>query len=133
MEMKIAKAEPEEFNKVMNFINIMEALFESRGMFDNSECWRDWPDNDPDKQLLLKIEKEVIDEDGETLFGPDNRLILYEFIRRKWNEANWCGSFGRIVFDAQVMIENACDPDLDYLEYNKNIKEALAAYNPPEE
>lgn len=133
MDVKVAKAEKEEFDRVFSFINVMDTLFDDRPFFDREEEWRDWPDDDPDKKLLLECEKKVKEEDGESIWGPDNRLILYEFIKRKWRSANWGGSFGRIVFDAQVMIKNTCDPDLDYLEYNKDIKEALKAYNPPEE
>jgi ketol-acid reductoisomerase len=31
----------------------------------------------------------------------------------------------RILFGFEVLVENACDPDLDYLDFNKEIKEAL--------
>lgn len=70
------------------------------------------------------------EEDGETVWdGVDNRLILYEFIKRKWRKANCCGSFGRIVMDAEVLIDNACDPNLDYLEFKPEIMEAINEYN----
>lgn len=70
------------------------------------------------------------EEDGETVWdGVDNRLILYEFIKRKWRKANYCGSFGRIVMDAEVLIDNACDPNLDYLEFKPEIMEAINEYN----
>lgn len=58
----------------------------------------------------------------------DNRLILFEFIKRKWRKANYCGSFGRIVCDCEVLIDNVCDPDLDYLEYKPEIKAAMELY-----
>lgn len=127
--MKVAKAESEEFDKVYNFINIMETLFDTDGFWSHEESWRDWDDDDPDKQLLLEIEKEVKESDGEDIWdGVDNRLILYEFIKRKWQSANYCGSFGRIVCDANILIDNVCDPNLDYLEYKPDIKEALEKY-----
>ena len=31
--------------------------------------------------------------------------------------------------DAQVLIDNACDPDLDYLEYKPEIQKAIEEYN----
>ena len=125
--MKVAKAEQEEFDKVYNFINIMEALFEGRGFFSNEESWREWDDKDEDKKMLLKIEEEVRETDGEYIDGVDNRLILYEFIKRKWRNANYCGSFGRIVIDCEVLIDNCCDKELDYLEFNKDIREGFEA------
>ena len=128
--MKVAKADQEEFDKVYNFINVMEALFDDRGWRSHEEDWRDWDDKDQDKQLLLEIEKEVKESDGENIWdGVDNRLILYEFIKRKWQNANYSGSFGRIVCNADVLIDNVCDPELDYLEYKPDIKEVLEKNN----
>jgi hypothetical protein len=31
----------------------------------------------------------------------------------------------RIIFGYEVLVDNVCDPELDYLDYNKEIKEAL--------
>ena len=126
--MKVAKADPKEFDKVYNFINVMNALFDTR-FWSHEEEWREWDDDDPDKKLLLEIEADVRETDGEDIWnGVDNRLILYEFIKRKWIEADWSGSFGRIVTDAEVLIDNVCDPNLDYLEYKPEIKEAIEKY-----
>lgn len=123
--MKVAKADKEEFDGVYSFINIMDSLFDGR-FFSHEESWRDWDDDDEDKQLLMKIESELRDEwEGYDIF---NDLILFEFIKRKWNSVNYCGSFGRIVTDAEVLIDNVCDPNLDYLEYKPDIKEALEKY-----
>lgn len=133
--LKMAKANPEEFERTMKFVNIMEALFESNpySLMESETSWREWDDDDEDKQLLLEIEKEVLEEDGDCWDGrPDNRLVLFEFIKRKWKEANYSGSFGRIIMDAEVLIDNACDPDLDYLEWKPEIKEALEKYEKEE-
>ncbi len=130
--MKVAKADKEEFEKVYKFISIMESLFEGRSFFSHEEDWRDWSDDDEDKKMLLEIEEEIRESDGEYIDGVDNRLILYTFIKRKWREANYCGSFGRIVTDAEVLIDCACDPDLDYLEYKPVIKEAIEKHCPEE-
>ncbi|MCR4854457.1 MAG: hypothetical protein K5893_12805 [Prevotella sp.] len=132
--LKMAKADPEEFERVMSFVRVMEALFESRSFFSNEEDWREWEDDDEDKKMLLAIEKEVKEEDGTDWNGDaDNRLILYEFIKRKWRQANFSGSFGRIIIDAEVLIDNACDPDLDYLEFKPEIKAAMEEYEKKEE
>lgn len=130
--MKVAKADKEEFEKVYNFISIMDALFNGRSFFSNEEDWREWADDDEDKKMLLEIEEEIRESDGEYVDGIDNRLILYTFIKRKWREANYCGSFDRIVANAEVLIDNVCDPDLDYLEYKPDIKAAIEKYCPEE-
>lgn len=127
--LKMAKAGPEEFERTRGFVRVMEALFESRSFFSNEEDWRELDDDDEDKKMLLEIEKEVKEEDGTDWNGDaDNRLILYEFIKRKWRQANFSGSFGRIIMDAEVLIDNACDPDLDYLEFKPEIKAAMEEY-----
>ena len=123
--MKVAKADNDEFVLVSGFINSMEALFDTRGFFSQEESWRDWNDDDEDKKLLLKIEEDLKYCEGEPV---DNRLILFEFIKYKWRKANYCGSFGRIVCDCEVLIDNVCDPELDYLEYKPEIKAAIDMY-----
>lgn len=34
------------------------------------------------------------------------------------------GAFGRVLMAAETLVNQACDPDLDYLDFNKEIKEA---------
>lgn len=127
--MKVAKADSNEFDKVYDFINVMDDLFDNK-FFSDEESWREWNDDDEDKKLLLKIEKDLKETEGSDIWGEvDNRLILFEFIRLKWKKANYCGSFQRIVTDADVLIDNVCDPDLDYLEYKPEIKQAIEKFN----
>lgn len=124
--MRVAKAKEEEFERVGGFIRVMEALFDGRSFFSMEECWKEWDDDDEDKKMLLEIERDLLESEGEPV---DNRLVLFEFIKKKWRKANYCGSFGRIVVDAQVLIDNACDPDLDYLEFAPKIKAAIEEYD----
>jgi len=126
--MKVAKASTDEFDKVYNFINVMDSLFDNRFYLTPEEEWREWDDDDEDKKLLLKIEEELKETDGGIWGDVDNRLVLFEFIKRKWKTANYCGSFQRIVTDAEVLIDNACDEELDYLEFKPEIKEAMENY-----
>ena len=121
----VAKATEEEFDRVWAFVHPMEALFDVRGFVSNEEDWRDWDDDDEDKKRLLKIEKELIAGGEEDWDGKvDNRLILYEFMKVKFLEANYSGSIGRILFDCSTLIDNCCDPDLDYLEFKPSIMHA---------
>ena len=124
--MKVGKANSSDFGRMTDFINIMEALFDNRSFFSNEEEWRNWSDSDEDKQTLLEIETSL-KEDGEgTDFNGyvDNRLILYEFVKRKFKYANYSGGLRRIMFNAFTLIDNACDPNLDYLEFKPEIKNA---------
>ena len=118
----VAKAKKSEFKLVWGFVNAMEALFDGRGGFCSEEDWRSWPDDDREKKILLKIEKELIEAGEATWNGhPDNDLVLFKFIKQIWKEANYCGSFGRILFDCETLIDNCCDPKLDYLEFKPSI------------
>lgn len=122
---KVAKATQEEFDRVWGFVHPMEALFDGRGFFISEEDWRDWDDDDEDKKRLLKIEKELVAAGEDEYDGQvDNRLILYEFMKVKFLEANYSGSIGRILFDCSTLIDNCCDPDLDYLEFKPSIMHA---------
>ena len=56
--MKVAKADEKEFDKVYDFINVMDELFDSR-FFSHEEEWRNWDDDDEDKKLLLEIEEDL--------------------------------------------------------------------------
>lgn len=121
--MKVAKATSDEFDKIYNFINVMDNLLDNRSWYAEEDDWKNWDDDDQDKIELLKIEKEL-----KSYGDEDNRLILYEFIKKKWREVNYSGSFQRIITDAEVLIDNVCDPELDYLEYKPEIKEAIDKY-----
>ena len=127
--LKMAKADPEEFERTMSFVRVMDSLFDSRSFFSSEEDWREWDDDDEDKKMLLAIEEEVKETDGACWDGKaDNRIILYEFVKRKWKQANYSGSFDRIIMDAEVLIDNCCDPDLDYLEFKPEIIAAMEEY-----
>ena len=127
--MKVAKADKEEFDKVYGFISAMDALFDNKFCLYPEEDWREWDDEDEDKKLLLEIEQELKETEGTGIWEDvDNRLIIFEFIKRKWKKANYYGSFQRIVLNAEVLIENVCDEELDYLEFKPKIKEAIENY-----
>ena len=121
-KLTVAKAGKDEFKRVWSFVHAMENLFDGRSAFSSEEDWRDWPDSDKDKKVILKIEKELVDAGEATWNGhADNDAILFTFIKRKWREANCSGSFGRILFDCETLIDNCCDPKLDYLEFKPSI------------
>lgn len=120
--LRVARAGRDEFRRVWSFVHAMEGLFDTRGFFSSEEDWRGWPDDDRDKRMLLKIEKDLIAAGEAEWDGhPDNDRILYAFIKRKWAEANFSGSVGRILFDCETLIDNCCDKKKDYLEFKPSI------------
>ena len=121
---KAAKADSEEIDNVQNYFNLLETLWGGRFISDD-EDWVNWDDDDEDKKELLEIKEELKEFEGE----EDNRIIVYEFLKRKYRKIDYCGSFGRVMMNAAILLEKVCDPDLDYLDYNKKIKEALEYYD----
>ena len=124
--MRVARADQEELDKVQKFYNLMNALLDNRWGCDQDEEWRDWDDDDEDKKELLKIEKELksLEYSGEI----DNRIVVYEFLKKRFRDVDYCGSIGRVLTNADVLVSQVCDPDLDYLDYNKDIKKAMRYY-----
>lgn len=126
--MKAAKADREEVEKVQALYSLMEFLWDGR--WNSDEDWRDWDDDNEDKIALLKLEEELKEYEGTDLDGHvDNRIILYEYFKRRFIEADEYGSIGRVLMNADVLIEQVCNPDLDYLDFNSEIKEALEFWN----
>jgi hypothetical protein len=109
---KVAKATADEFNRVRSFVEAMEALFDGRGFF--AADWRDWPDDDEDKKLMRKIVTEME-------YDEEDDMVVLEFVKRKFRKANFSGSFGRILFNCETLIDNCCDPELDYIEFKPSI------------
>lgn len=113
--MKVAKADDNDFERVYNFLNPLQSLFGNK--WSDEDSWSEWDDDDPDKLELLKIRQEVADEEGYTLEDVDNRLVLFEFIKRRYKKAD-CGSWQRVVMAAECLIASVCDPHKDYLDWH---------------
>ena len=127
--MKAAKADKEEIDRVQKFYNLVESLLDSR-WGDSDEDWRTWDDKDEDKKEILEIEEELKLWEGTDLDGHvDNRIVLYEFFKKRFKEVDWGGSIGRVLMNADVLVNQVCDPDLDYLDFNPEIKQALELWN----
>lgn len=122
--MKVARATEEEIDKVYDFINTMDNLLDNRRWYADEESWKEWDDDDTDKKELLRIE-----EDLKCCGIEDSKVVLYEFIKKKWREVNYNGSLQRVVANADVLIDNVCDPNVSYLEFKPELKEAIEKYN----
>jgi hypothetical protein len=69
------------------------------------------------REFLFEIEEMIANQSND--FEAIGRFVNGQFHAR-------CGRhFQRILFGYDTLIENACDPALDYLEWKSEIKEAL--------
>ena len=122
--MRIAKATPEDFQAVRDLLQTMDALFDNR-YFSLESDWLNWSDDDADKQELLDIRAELARSEHEDEEYVDNRLILYEFIKRRFKLANR-GSWQRVVIAAEALIGAFCDPHEDCLAWSPELARASA-------
>lgn len=120
--MTIAKASKEDFEKVYNLLQPMEELFNSR--WSNEESWTDWDDDDKDKKELLSIRKEIASDEYRNEEDVDNRLILFEFIKRRMRLCG-CSNWQRVVIAAECLIDTFCDPQDDSLSWRPDLERAM--------
>lgn len=110
--MKMAKAGEDDFEKVIAFFQFIEEFM---------EYGTHTPVNDDE-------EEESIDLDDEA---------FVEMLRQKWGgrfrppgvDCSW----SRVVFGAQILIDNVCDPNADTLEWKPEYAALLAAAEPQTE
>lgn len=115
----IAKADKEDFEAVYNLLVPMEELFNSH--WSNEEAWIEWDDDDEHKRELLRIRKEVAQEEHCDEDEVDNRLVLYEFIKRKMQNCA-CSEWRRVVTAAECLIDTFCDPHVDFLAWRPDLE-----------
>lgn len=118
----IAKASEKDFEKVYNLLQPMEELFNSH--WSNEEAWTEWADDDPDKLELLAIRKEIAEEEHYYEEDVDNRLVLFEFIKRRMRLCG-CNNWLRVVIAAECLIDTFCDPQESSLAWRPDLKRAM--------
>lgn len=118
--MTIAKASKDDFEKVYNLLSPMEELFNSKWC--NEEGWTEWDDDDENKQELLAIRKEIAEDEYCEEDEVDNRLILYEFIKRRMRRCG-CSNWQRVVIAAECLIDTFCDPQESSLCWRPDLEE----------
>ncbi len=99
IEVKMAKASPDDLKRVREFFQVIEEVIEW-GTFFNQ---------------YTEHSMEVSDEE------------LVEKIREMWNERGpgVGSSWRRVVTGCEVLINNCCDPDSDVLEWKPELKKLM--------
>lgn len=116
--MRLAKPDQEDFDTTHKFLQLCEQLWDSRQRYSfrrEETEWKRWDEDDPDYVKCLRIRKEIAQDDFISEKEVDDRMILYELIKSRYKkcDTNW----GRVVMTASVLLDNACDPTLDYVEF----------------
>jgi hypothetical protein len=116
--LRIAKATEDDIDTTRNFLQSCEVFWDNRQIFSLRELesdWENWDDDDPDKIELKKIQRELADEEGIKIKFLDNRLVIYEYIKRKYKRAD--NKWGRVIMAADILIDNCCDPTENHLAF----------------
>lgn len=122
--MRMAKADKDDFDTTNKFLQTCEMFWDNRHRYsfrDTEIDWKTWDDDDEDKIYFLKVQKEVAEEEGCDPEDLDNRLLVYEVIKRRYKQCdcNW----RRVVHGADILINDVCDPQKDYLDYSPYLEE----------
>jgi len=118
--MRMAKAPQKHIDKLRNFLQFTEELCKIDPT--NSREWEklkeDWEDDEDYTEII---------KDCESREG-----FKYEFYF-DFFQSNISHIYGRILMGYEVLVENACNPELDYLDYNDDIKKGLELLEKTEE
>lgn len=114
----VAKADKNDKQTTLDFLQAAELALdiERYSMSSPEDKWqRNLDEDDPDRKMIEGIIKRVAHDDRINLRDVDMRIIMYEFLQRKFAHAscNW----RRVVWAADLLIEQACDPTEDYLAF----------------
>ncbi len=94
--MKMAKSSPEEMEKMLEFFNRLEAIFE--GEFEQDEVFGDYED-----ELQEAVGTHVVE----------------------WWEKFLGGSWARFYWGFDTMLRSVADPELSYLDFKPELRQKL--------
>lgn len=114
--MKVHKIEPEQLERFAALINAMDQVMDDRPM--RGFNWADWDEDDPDKMELYELRSFVAKWDGISEKEVDERLFLYEWIKRKFLKVR---APQLVHVTVEVLLDNCCDPLADTLEFHPSI------------
>jgi len=110
--MRLAKAPQGDIDTLRSWMQFNDELckIDTTNNVEWESFRTDWEDEEDFKKIIEQCE----DEDG---FNFEYYLNYYQ---RKISHIHM-----RIIFGYETLVDNVCDSELDYLEFNKKIKEAL--------
>lgn len=110
--MKMTKAKQEHVDRLRSWLQFNDELCKIDP--ENKEEWEGLKNDYEDEEDFFTIMKGCEDEDGFS-WG------LY----MRYYYSNISHIHMRIIFGFEVLVDNCCDPELDYLEYRSDIKKGL--------
>jgi hypothetical protein len=107
LRIKYTKPSEEDIEEVNDFFHECELMLEKErySLRDPQDKWKDLDPEDDNYILIEKIHKELIEEEGSEV---DIRVVLYEYLVRKFARVN--PRWRRVVFASNALVEAFCDP-----------------------
>jgi hypothetical protein len=113
--MKMAKAPKEHIERLRNWLKFNDELCKIDPESDWDEFKKDWQDDEDFDSIIKHCE----DEDGR---------FIYEYYF-DYYQSNISHIHMRIIIGFEVLLDNVCDPELDYLDYNSELKKLMENEN----
>ena len=120
--LKVAKPTEKDFDATYKLNSVLETLTDSR-WFDRVDSWQDWDEDDEDYLFFKEKREEIAEEEQISPEDVDSRILVYEYIKKHFRKNP--SALARIIMCAQMAIDNAFDKDLDYIDWNPEIKELI--------
>lgn len=111
--MKMAKAPQEHVNRLRTWLQFTDEL--SQIDPENSREWGNFKEDWSEDEDFNPIIKHCEDDEGRFVYE-----YYFDYYRGNISYIHM-----RIVFGYEVLVDNVCDPNLDYLEFKPEIKELL--------
>jgi hypothetical protein len=110
VQMRMAKAPQEHVDRLRKWLQFNDELckIDPTNEFEWDEFKKDWEDD------FNQIIKHCEDEDG---FNWEYYMDYYQ--------SDISHIHMRIIFGFEVLVDNVCDPELDYLDFNPELKKLL--------
>lgn len=108
----MAKAPKEHVDRLRYWMQFNDELchIDPTNKYEWDKFKEDWSEDDDFNPIITHCE----DDDG---FNWDYYMDYYQ--------SNISHIHMRVIFGYEVLIDNVCDPDLDYLDYKKDIKSLM--------
>ena len=118
--MRMAKAPQEHIDRLRKWMQFNDELCKIDPTYQREwyELKKDWEDDEDFKKIIQHCE-----DDGGA-FNWEYYMDYYQ------SEISYIHS--RIIFGFEVLIDNVCDAELDYLDYNKELKKLMEDAKPKE-
>ena len=110
--MRMAKAPQEHVDRLREWMQFNDELchIDPSNNYEWVKFKEDWNDDERFSDIIKHCE--------------DDEWFNWEYYMHYFR-SNISHIHMRVIFGYEVLVHNACDPELDYLDYKKEIKEAL--------